>query len=182
MDKPELRTELRARRRAFVASLDPADRNRQLEALADLVVPEVPTGGTVASYRAVGDEIDPAAIEERLGRPMALPWFADRDAAMIFRLFDGSTEPGPFRIPQPPTDAAAVEPDILLVPLIAADVSRNRLGQGKGHYDRALTELRRRRPILTIGLAWDVQIVERLPVDPWDVQLDRVVTPTRILR
>ncbi len=182
MDKQTIRAEMRTRRREFVRSLDADRRARQQRDLAEAVFAQIPSEGFVASYCAVGDEIDPALISEALGERLALPFFASPEAIMTFRAADGVFEAGPFRIPQPARNAPQVEPDVLLVPLVAADLHRNRLGQGKGHYDRALSALSAQKPIRAIGLAWDVQIVDRLPADSWDVPLDLVVTPTRILR
>lgn len=181
MDKRALRATMRARRSAFVRSLDAAQRAALLDDLQRRLMDLLPEGGIVASYSAVGDEIDPAGIAGALGRRLALPYFATRDDPMTFRLAGTTLERGPFDIPQPTADAAPVEPDILLVPLVAADDDGNRIGQGKGHYDRALAALVQRKPVLTIGVAWDVQIVERVEPDRWDVPLDRVVTPSRIL-
>jgi 5-formyltetrahydrofolate cyclo-ligase len=182
MDKQTRRTEVRAQRRAFVRNLSEAERGKLLIALKERVLSVLPSAGIVASYSAIGDEIDPVSVNQAIGERIALPWFADGDAPMLFRKAMEPLEPGPFHIAQPPVDAPVVEPDILLVPLVAADLARNRLGQGKGHYDRAIALLGRRKPIQAIGLAWDVQIVEQLPADRWDVPLDLVVTPTRILR
>lgn len=181
MDKHALRAEMRARRAAFVRSLCAAQRRELLDALAGHLLGLLPDAGIVAGYSAIGDEIDPASIGRALGLRYALPYFATRDAPMTFRLAGTALEDGPFRIPQPTAEATAVEPDVLLVPLVAADAAGNRLGQGKGHYDRALAGLVLRKPILTIGLAWEVQIVAQLTPDPWDVPLDRVVTPGGIL-
>ena len=172
---------MRARRAAFVRSLSPSRRRELLDALAGQLVGLIPDAGIVAGYTAMGDEIDPARIGAALGARYALPYFASRDALMSFRLAHTGLEDGPFRIPQPTAEATPVDPDVLLVPLVAADAAGNRLGQGKGHYDRALAGLVERKPILTIGLAWDVQIVAHLAPDPWDVPLDRVVTPGGIL-
>lgn len=181
MDKHALRAEMRARRAAFVHSLSEIQRRELLDALASHLVGLLPDEGIVAGYSAIGDEIDPARIGTALGGRYALPYFATREDAMAFRLAETALEGGPFRIPQPTAEASLVEPDVLLVPLVAADPAGNRLGQGKGHYDRALAELVERKPILTIGVAWDVQIVGHLAPDPWDVPLDRVVTPGGIL-
>lgn len=182
MDKQTLRAEMRARRRAYVHGLDAAERAKLLVALADRISEHLPADGYVASYSAVGYEIDPALISVRLGDRLVLPCLESVDAPMSFRKATGTLEDGPLRIPQPAIGATEVEPDTLLVPLVAADLSRNRLGQGKGYYDRTLAALSQRKPIRTIGLAWDIQIVDKLPTDPWDVPLDLVVTPTRILR
>lgn len=181
MDKHALRADLRARRAAFVRALDGEERRRLQEALTRRLLALLPDSGSVAAYSAIGDEIDPSGIAGALGTRLLLPWFAERDAPMEFRRAGGAREAGPFRIPQPAADAERVDPDVLIVPLVAADAAGNRLGQGQGHYDRALAGLARGRPILTLGVAWDVQIVDRLDPDPWDVPLDRVVTPSRVL-
>lgn len=181
MDKRAFRADMRARRAAFVQELTREARAGLLDDLKTRILELLPDSGIVASYSAIGDEIDPAPIAAVLGARHALPYFAAREDPMTFRLAIGETEMGPYNIPQPAADAAFVEPDVLLVPIVAADPDGNRVGQGKGHYDRALAGLAQRKPILTIGLAWDVQIVERLLPDPWDVPLDRVVTPSRVL-
>jgi 5-formyltetrahydrofolate cyclo-ligase len=181
MDKRALRAEMRGRRTAFVRALDGPARTALLDALARRLLELLPPAGIVAGYSAIGDEIDPARVGRALGRRYALPWLATADAPMRFRLAETALEGGPFRIPQPSAAAREVDPDVLLVPLVAADPAGNRLGQGKGHYDRALSGLVQRKPVLTLGIAWDVQIVDMLEPDAWDVPLDRVVTPSRIL-
>ena len=66
----------------------------------------------------------------------------------------------------------AVEPDLILVPLIAIDGRGTRLGRGKGHYDRALVRLKKSKARL-IGVGWPLQrLTETIPADEWDVPLD----------
>jgi 5-formyltetrahydrofolate cyclo-ligase len=69
--------------------------------------------------------------------------------------------------------------DLVLVPLIGFDKQGNRLGTGGGYYDRTFEFLQNQKrpakPIL-IGLAYDFQCVENLPVESWDVSLDGVLT------
>jgi 5-formyltetrahydrofolate cyclo-ligase len=79
---------------------------------------------------------------------------------------------------QPPASADALAPDLILVPLVAADRGGTRIGHGKGHYDRALAHLREGGTIVTIGLAWEPQILDApIPADPWDMKLDAIATP-----
>jgi 5-formyltetrahydrofolate cyclo-ligase len=79
---------------------------------------------------------------------------------------------------QPPADAEALPPDIVLVPLVAADRRGTRIGHGQGHYDRALAHLRESATIFTIGLGWEPQILDDpIPPDPWDAPLDALATP-----
>ena len=65
--------------------------------------------------------------------------------------------------------------DFVLVPGIAFDLQGRRLGRGKGYYDRLLAEVRG----TTCGVAFDEQIVEELPVEPHDIHLNCILTPTR---
>lgn len=178
MDKPTLRAEMRARRRAFVEGLAADERQALLDELTRRLLALLPADGIVASYSAIGDEIDPAGVGPALGARLALPYFEHRKAPMSFRLATGALDDGPFGIPQPGANAPHVRPDALIVPLVACDERRHRLGQGKGHYDRALAGL---RGAPAIGVAWDVQIIAHVPTDPWDVALDHVVTPTRVI-
>ena len=68
--------------------------------------------------------------------------------------------------------------DVVLVPLVGFDAQGNRLGMGKGFYDRTFSfraAARRRRPLL-IGLAHECQRVENLESQAWDVRMDRIVS------
>ena len=162
----------------FVAALAPDERCALLDALAQRLRRLLPGDGIVASYCAIGDEIDPVGVHGALGERLALPYFAHSGTPMAFRLATGPLDDGPFHIPQPGPSAPHVRPAALIVPLIAADARRHRLGQGKGHYDRALAGL---RGAPAIGVAWDIQVIDHVPDDPWDIALDYVVTPTRVI-
>mgnify|MGYP006080720849 CR=1 FL=1 len=68
-------------------------------------------------------------------------------------------------------------PDVILVPLLAFDAHNNRLGYGKGFYDRYLTKfLRNRKKIITIGIAFLFQKYKKLPVSKLDIKLDYILT------
>jgi 5-formyltetrahydrofolate cyclo-ligase len=78
---------------------------------------------------------------------------------------------------QPSRRHPVVDPDLVLVPLIAIDGAGTRLGRGKGHYDRALTRLRKSGARL-IGVGWAIQrLTETIPADAWDVPLDGFASP-----
>ena len=178
--KSELRAEALERRRAYARSLTPALRARLEAQLAQLVLPHLMSARIVAAYYPLKDEISPASILSKLGpgQRAVLPWFLDRDSRMIFREAPAS-EPSPWGVLQPPPGAAALAPDVLLVPLVAADRAGTRIGHGKGHYDRAIAHLSQSgAPPRTIGLAWAPQLVEaQIAGDPWDMKLDAIATP-----
>ena len=178
-EKSELRAEGLRRRRDFARSLTPELRADLEGKLARLVLPHLVAARVIAGYHPLKDEISPYPLLDSLGpgQRAALPWFAGRDARMIWREAP-AVEPSPWGVLQPAASGEALVPDIVLVPLVFADRRGTRLGHGKGHYDRALAHLREGGEIVTIGLAWESQISEEpLPPDPWDQPLDAIATP-----
>lgn len=184
-NKTELRREMRARRREHVAALPQQVQALILHRPPGPVLDLVPEDAVVGVYRATPDEAPAGGyarfVHER-GNPVALPWFADRDAPMEFRAHTdphGETdlEDGPFGR-QPRQAAPRLDPTVLFMPLLAFTPNGDRLGQGGGHYDRWIEA---HPDALRIGLAWDMQEVSSLPVEPHDMALDLVVTPTRVM-
>ncbi|MCY7338876.1 MAG: 5-formyltetrahydrofolate cyclo-ligase [Sphingomonas bacterium] len=178
-DKAELRAALRERRRAYAASLDRDTRAALEQALDEALAPLFATAQIVAAYHPMTDEIIPLGAMARAKRAdltVAFPYFVDRDARMTFRT-GTPLDPGPWGILQPAADAAIVSPDLILMPLVAIDRAGNRIGMGKGHYDRVLPGLRAAGARL-IGIGWDFQrIDELLAPDPWDIPLDGFASP-----
>lgn len=180
VNKTELRRHYRTARRTYVASLSNVARDAQQRALADHFIPLLPGIKMAGSYAAVGDEIDPVWIEKMLW-PHAFPRVSGPDIS--FHIADwAEMQPGFQNIPEPAASAPRVDPDLLLVPLLAVTLAGVRLGQGRGYYDRAIARLRGAgRPVLAIGLAWECQIAASLPADPWDMPLDMIATPVRLV-
>jgi len=86
-----------------------------------------------------------------------------------------------YGIPEP-SSGAVVNPDILLVPLVAFDKNLNRLGYGAGYYDRLIEFLKKKKKIITIGLAFDFQESNSIPTSKYDQKLDYIVTNKNILK
>jgi len=142
-----------------------------------------PAGAVVSGYYPFRSEIDPRPLMRRLamaGRRLALPVTPAKGATepLSFRLWspDRPCAPGRYAIPEPEPGAEVVQPDLVLVPLLAFDRRGHRLGYGAGWFDRTLDALRALKPVTAIGLAWAAQEVERVPTDPWDQPLDGIVT------
>jgi 5-formyltetrahydrofolate cyclo-ligase len=140
-------------------------------------------GPVVSGYLAIGSEIDPGPLLDRLrksGADICLPRVEPSDD-MTFRQIRGQSdlEAGPFGLTQPAAHTAVVHPTLVLAPLLAFDAAGNRLGYGKGHYDRALARLRAQGRVFVCGLAYSDQEVISIPVEPTDIPLDWVVTPDR---
>lgn len=177
-DKAEWRAELRARRRDYAASLAPETRKALEADLAAALEPLLFGASVIAAYQPMKDEISPLGALDRaraMGKQTALPAFAERDSRMTFRSGEAS-EAGPWGLLQPPLTAAPLQPDLVLIPLVACDPHGNRIGMGQGHYDRALEGLRASARL--VGIGWDFQLLEvAIPADPWDQRLDAFASP-----
>ena len=137
-------------------------------------------GPRVSGYAPIGSELDVRPLLQRLqalGAHLALPRVED-SGHISFRAWQFGDElvDGPMRLKQPSSDADIVQPTLVLLPLLAFDGFGNRLGYGKGYYDRALTRLRETGRAFACGIAYSGQEVERVPDEPHDVPLDWVVT------
>jgi 5-formyltetrahydrofolate cyclo-ligase len=179
LSKESLRAAALEARKAFVRTLDDANRTLLEEQLARHLTSLCASARIVAGYSPMGSEISPLlAIEEAraVGAIVAFPAFLN--PAKPFRFLAGDPlVAGAFGIIQPKASAPEVEPDLILVPLIAVDPHGARLGRGKGHYDRVIAKSKRSGAKL-IGVGWPMQRLEdTVPADPWDVQLDAFASP-----
>jgi 5-formyltetrahydrofolate cyclo-ligase len=75
-------------------------------------------------------------------------------------------------------DKTVLEPDVVLVPLLAFDAQGFRLGYGGGFYDRTLARLRAIKPVVAVGVAYDELKVDAVPHRSYDERLDWVLTPS----
>jgi len=135
----------------------------------------------VAGYSPINDELDCGALLTELRARncrILLPVCPSAQQPLQFRVSDGQTAlvEGRYGIAEPPETAEMVEPDILIIPLVAFDRHGTRAGYGAGYYDRTLRLLRARGSILALGLAFTTQCVEDIPAEPTDEVLDCVLT------
>jgi 5-formyltetrahydrofolate cyclo-ligase len=177
-DKMALRQIYRQLRNDFVAGLGEREKSIAFSRIPSPMASLFTPGKLIAGYIAKDTEADPAALlitAHEMGCLIALPYVTSRTAPMRFlRWIPGDQlEAGPFGLMQPPSDAEICSPDIVLVPLLAFDSRLMRLGQGAGHYDRALSVL---GDAIAIGIAWSVQLAPSLITDPWDIPMDAVLT------
>ena len=179
LSKESLRRAALDARKAYVRTLSDGERARLEQRLANHLTSLCANAAVVGGYAPLGSEISPlAAMEEAraVGRIVAFPAFDNPAKPFKFRAGD-PLEPGPFGIMQPKRSAPVVEPDLILVPLIAIDGFGTRLGRGKGHYDRALGRLKK-SPAKLIGVGWTLQrVADTIPTDEWDVPLDGFTSP-----
>ncbi|MHA6347143.1 5-formyltetrahydrofolate cyclo-ligase [Roseivivax sp. CAU 1761] len=136
-------------------------------------------GRPLAGYMPIRTEIDPlpAMAEAARHGPVAVPVIEAEGRPLRFARWWPGAElvEGPFgaRIP---ARTEWLEPELLIVPLVAFARSGARLGYGGGFYDRTLERLRAARPTLAIGFAYAAQEDPDLPLEPTDQPLDLIVT------
>ena len=189
--KAELRKRMRGLRGAATASACAARSARIVEALS---AHEAVRGAVaVALFWPMEErhEVDLRGLDallRRRGARVAYPSIDAETHAMTFRFVSdpaameeqgmGFLDPGPAAAQATPGELGAI-----VVPALALDAYGHRLGYGAGYYDRALREHAppAAAPV-TIGVAYDYQLVAELPRDEWDVALDWVVTDARVLR
>jgi 5-formyltetrahydrofolate cyclo-ligase len=144
----------------------------------------IATPAVVSGFWPIKEEIDIRPLMVELfneGCQMALPVVQSRGQPLLFRAWrpGDPLEAGVFGTLQPAARREIVEPDALLVPLLACDEEGWRLGYGGGFYDRTLLGLRARRKVTAIGVGFDAQVVPDVPHGPSDQRLDWMLTDRR---
>lgn len=135
----------------------------------------------VSGFTPFADEIDVVPLMARLAGESwrtALPVVVGRDKPLMFRAWAPGepTIAGAWSIPVPLETAAEVEPDVLLVPMLAFDAAGFRLGYGGGFYDRTLEALRAVKPVVAVGVAFAAQELAQVPRGRHDEALDWILT------
>ncbi|NWH07273.1 MAG: 5-formyltetrahydrofolate cyclo-ligase [Alphaproteobacteria bacterium] len=143
-------------------------------------------GLVAAAYYPIGSEADCRPLMLALharGVRLALPVAMGPARPLAFRRWrpGQGLRAGVLGVPEP-LGGGPVLPDLLIVPLLAFDARGFRLGQGGGYYDRTLAQLRRRKRIVAVGLAFAAQELDEVPADMHDAPLDVIVTERRVFR
>ncbi len=183
IQKAELRTDAQTLRDAL-----PADaRKAAAETIAARKFPLAIAAGTIISgFMPLKSEVNPLPLLQKLaeaGARLALPAIVGRGKPLIMRAweFGAPLDRGQWGIREPKPDAPEVEPDILLVPLLAFDRSGHRLGYGAGYYDMTIHRLRALKPVTAVGIAFAAQEVPKIPTTPRDERLDLVLTEREVI-
>lgn len=142
------------------------------------------TPAVVSGFWPIKDEIDirPLMIElHNGGCELALPVVQGRGKPLSFRAWrpGDPLEQGVFGTLQPSPKRETLEPDALIVPMLACDREGWRLGYGGGFYDRTLLGLRGRKTVTAVGVAFNAQLVDEVPHGPDDQRLDWLLTDKR---
>lgn len=136
----------------------------------------------IALYYSIPGEVQTAAFLEKWydRKQLLLPLVVGDDLRLLPYKGFNSLTPGAFGIPEPTDTETAVnesEIDLIIVPGVAFDRKLNRMGRGKGYYDRLLSTLQ----VPKIGICFDFQLQESVPVEPFDRKMDMVITEKDII-
>lgn len=157
-------------------------KSRQIEERL-FALPEFRAARSILFYASFRSEVETWDMIRRAlaeGKRVILPRVRGKQLALFeIRNFDEDVKPGTWDIPEPVSGrpAAVQEADLVIVPGSVFDERGNRMGYGGGFYDRLLPAFS--GP--TVALAFELQIVDSVPVGPHDVPVRKIVTERRVI-
>ena len=185
-EKRRIRSEIRLRRREVA----PQDAARAGEAVAALLapLPELCRAGRIALFAALDDELPTRPLFEALralGKPLFLPRVTVGDPLAFYPVTRwDDLRVGHFGVLEPPAEAEAAalgEGDVVITPGVAFDPAGNRLGRGRGYYDRTFSVDSTAGGSLLLGLGYEFQVLPRVPASAHDRGMDGIATEQRVL-
>jgi 5-formyltetrahydrofolate cyclo-ligase len=187
MNEPELKNALRTMVRDQLKKISPAVRAVESIGLCERLQAQMPSAHTVLFFAPLADELDVWPVLElslALGTTCALPFYnAEKKTygAKVITKLATDIVTGKFGVREPAESCAQIALDrfdLVLVPGVAFDFQGNRLGRGLGFYDRLLVKTSG----IKCGVAYDFQLLEKIPAEPHDAQVNFIVTPSRVVK
>lgn len=173
MDKKALRAEIKALKKQHTKEqlLEQSEKIlAKLEQHPDFVKAE-----RVMLYSALPDEVQTQAFLEKwhLKKQIILPTVVGDDIIPVAYEKDTHFAVGDFNILEPQNEPYNGGFDLIVVPGVAFDRNGNRLGRGRGYYDRFLSQ---HLNVKRIGICFDFQLVDEISTEPFDIRVDEVIT------
>lgn len=173
MDKKELRTHIKALKKQHT--------KEELLGLSDQILakleqhPDFVKAEKVMLYNALPDEVQTLNFLEKwhLRKRIILPTVVGDDIIPVEYAKETTFAVGDFNILEPQNEPYTGDFDLIIVPGVAFDRMGNRLGRGKGYYDRFLS---RYLNVKRIGICFGFQLVDEVPAEPFDIRMDEVIT------
>jgi 5-formyltetrahydrofolate cyclo-ligase len=185
--KHRLKSDLRQKIRAALEKISPAVRAVESIELCERLMAQMPSAHTILFFAPLPDEPDVWPLLElslALGTNCALPFFDAQKktyGAKFIKQLAADIVIGKFGVREPVPSCAEIplsQFDLTFVPGLAFDLSGNRLGRGKGFYDRILKDASG----IKCGVAYDFQLLENILTEPHDAKVDFILTPSRCVR
>ena len=181
------KSDLRAHIRARLEKISDAVRAVESIDLRERLQAQSPSAHTILFFAPLPDELDVWPMLElslATGTNCALPFFdAEKKTygAKLVKNLATDIVTGKFGVREPAAGCEEIPLnrfDLILVPGVAFDLSGNRLGRGRGFYDRILAEASG----IKCGVCHDFQLLEKIPSEPHDAKVDFILTPSRVVR
>jgi 5-formyltetrahydrofolate cyclo-ligase len=181
------KADLRQKIRAQLEKISPAVRAVESIGLCERLKAQIPSAHTILFFAPLPDEPDIWPMLElalATGTNCALPFFdAEKKSygAKLLKNLAKEIVPGKFGVREPAASCTEIplnKFDLILVPGMAFDLGGNRLGRGKGFYDRILENATG----IKCGVCHDFQLLEKIPAEPHDAKMDFIFTPSRGVR
>ena len=171
MDKEELRRIIQAKK----ILLSETEKKRMSECVLKRLEAQVffQHANTIMMYWSLPDELCTQDFIEKWAKEKIILLPSIENGKIIPRIFHSRNDmqKGQFGIAEPAGEVFTGKIDVVVVPALAFDKNRCRLGRGKGYYDRFLTGY----DGVKCGIAWDFQIVDFIPCEAHDVPMDYVL-------
>ncbi|MBQ8958289.1 MAG: 5-formyltetrahydrofolate cyclo-ligase [Bacteroidales bacterium] len=173
MDKKELRARIKAIKKQHTKEelLEQSEKiMAQLECHPDFV-----KAHKVMLYSALPDEVQTQAFLEKwhLEKQIILPTVVGDDIIPVEYGRDTDFAVGDFNILEPQNEPYTGDFELIIVPGVAFDRRGNRLGRGRGYYDRFLSQ---HLNVKRIGICFDFQLVDEVPAEPFDIKMDEILS------
>ncbi|MBQ3235278.1 MAG: 5-formyltetrahydrofolate cyclo-ligase [Clostridia bacterium] len=168
-----------------IKNLRKALTNSEVTALSNAVIDAVLTldfskANNLFIYRSFNGEVDTNRL---------ISYFLSNNKTVAYPVIKGDImvagipnsndfSPSKFGTEEPTKYLEMNKVDVCFLPLLLCDKQKNRVGYGKGFYDKFLST----HPCLKIGLGYDFQLVESLTPNPWDIPLDIIITDKQIIK
>lgn len=179
VDQMKTKQGLRSYMRNMKKRQNPDELDKQSQQILGLLEgsPLFKNAKSVMLYSSLPDEVRTTAFIEkwRNSKRIILPTVVGDDIVPVELTADTEFAVGDFNILEPQNRPYIGSYDLIVVPGVAFDPMGNRLGRGKGYYDRFLSQ---HLDVPTIGICFDFQLVEKVPTEPNDIQMDSVLTLT----
>ncbi len=173
MDKKELRAQIKMLKKQHTKEqlLEQSERIlAKLEKHPDFVKAK-----RVMLYNALPDEVQTLAFLEKwhLEKQIILPTVVGDDIIPVEYGKNTTFAVGDFNILEPQNEPYQGDFDLIVVPGVAFDKNGNRIGRGRGYYDRFLSQ---HLNVKRIGICFDFQLVDKVPTEPLDICMDEVIS------
>jgi 5-formyltetrahydrofolate cyclo-ligase len=128
----------------------------------------------IAIYYPLKEEVNLLSLQETYPK-ILLPKITSNNSLKFYNINETLIINSKFNIKEP-VGIEPITPEIVICPLLAFDHNKNRLGYGKGYYDKYLAN----HNIFKIGAAFSVQKTNSIPSEPHDIKMDIIVTEDKI--